>query len=114
MTTPMTTPNIPDEVVRAAQAAEDAFWAEDSNYPKKAADYDNQAMLDKATRLMLEAALPLLLEQVGYRWSRDGEPCSGLFQGIPSERELVAQRNCREVADWQYEPLYRLKVSNEQ
>lgn len=99
----MPTPNIPDEVVEAAA--------------KALADAIGHGMTEKCeahARLVIEAALPLLLEQVGYRWSRNGIPCSALYEGEPSQRELAAQALCKEVADWAVEPLYRLKVSNEQ
>lgn len=71
--TPMPTPNIPDEVVEAAA--------------KALADAIGHGMTEKCeahARLVIEAALPLLLEPIRF-WSGPNN-----------------------------EPLYRLKVSNEQ
>ena len=40
-----------------------------------------------------------------YRWKRNGEPVTNWIDGIPSELQIQAQRNC-DVADWQVEYAY--------
>lgn len=85
-TTSMPTPNIPDEVVEAAA--------------KALADAIGHGMTEKCeahARLVIEAALPLLLEQKGYAYSGP----------LPYEDFTKFRRTPAE----DYEPLYRLKVS---
>ena len=91
----MPTPNIPDEVVEAARLARrDAL---------RVAVATSKPYLDPETyalRAALEAALPLLLEQKGYAYSGP----------LPYEDFTKFRRTPAE----DYEPLYRLKVGNEQ
>ena len=45
-------------------------------------------------------------EPVAWRWLRNGEPMTPWCDGQPSERQLQAQRDCAEVANWQVEHAY--------
>lgn len=87
MTTPMPTPNIPDEVVEAARLAR--------REALRVFSYTSKPYLNPETfalRAALEAALPLLLEHWGF-----------LVDGVP----FKGKTSCDKAS----EPLYRLKVS---
>jgi hypothetical protein len=96
----MPAPNIPDEVVEAAA--------------KALADAIGHGMTEKCeahARFVIEAALPLLLEQVAWLVkSGDAE--------VLCAAEGTAKAQAFELRKGGYpahtEPLYRLKVSNEQ
>ena len=96
MTTPMPTPNIPDEVM---EAAVEAMRSDEFRVFGECKTPNNGARKE-AMRAALQTALPLLLEQKGYAYSGH-LPYADFtkFRSTPAE---------------DYEPLYRLKVSNEQ
>lgn len=39
-------------------------------------------------------------EVVAYQWLRNGKPTGGWFDGVPTERQLQAQKQCTGVAEW--------------
>jgi hypothetical protein len=98
----MPTPNIPDEVVEAAvRVVAGIAYSEYSDHTLEG--------LREICRSQLKVALPLLLEQVGYA-KQDG--LAHLRESTEQSRAThTPLRNYEWAGD---EPLYRLKVSNEQ
>lgn len=108
MTTPMPTPNIPDEVVDTAlcctplnKSGDEMAMPIDFMRLGSGSDEDMEAARC-VMRAALQAALPLLLEQVA--WCEPSNPIAGdAFRWPGTDKQ---ERHS--------EPLYRLKVSNEQ
>lgn len=54
----------------------------------------------QATQLRTAASEGGPSEVVAYQWFRNGKPTGGWFDGVPSERQLQAQKQCTGVAEW--------------